>query len=113
MNLDVAIDSEVINIDGSVTKLLEKDDFKYKVKICISTNIIFVVANTYITNFFLKNNALVFYPCVSLFVFYHKLFQYSLVSDLGPKRQCTRGQCNGVFASGRRRPLLVLHTSNR
>ncbi|XP_076168161.1 uncharacterized protein LOC143147112 [Ptiloglossa arizonensis] len=31
MNLDVAIDSEVINIDGSVTKLLEKDDFKYKI----------------------------------------------------------------------------------
>ncbi|XP_053983689.1 uncharacterized protein LOC128878981 [Hylaeus volcanicus] len=30
MNLDVAIDSEVINIDGSVTKLLGKDAYKYK-----------------------------------------------------------------------------------
>ncbi|XP_076243319.1 uncharacterized protein LOC143184743 [Calliopsis andreniformis] len=31
MNLDVAIDSEVINIDGSVTKFLGKDAFKYKI----------------------------------------------------------------------------------
>lgn len=31
MNLDVAIDSEVINIDDSVTKFLGKDAFKYKV----------------------------------------------------------------------------------
>ncbi|XP_078046693.1 uncharacterized protein LOC144475043 [Augochlora pura] len=30
MNLDVAIDSEVINIDDSVTKFLDKDAFKYK-----------------------------------------------------------------------------------
>lgn len=33
MNLNVAIDSEVINIDGAVTKFLGKDAFKYKVKI--------------------------------------------------------------------------------
>lgn len=32
MNLNVAIDSEVINIDGAVTKFLGKDAFKYKVK---------------------------------------------------------------------------------
>lgn len=32
MNLDVAIDSEVINIDGSITKFLGKDAFKYKVQ---------------------------------------------------------------------------------
>lgn len=32
MNLNVAIDSEVINIDGTVTKFLGKDAFKYKVK---------------------------------------------------------------------------------
>ncbi|XP_015435550.1 PREDICTED: uncharacterized protein LOC107191110 [Dufourea novaeangliae] len=31
MNLDVAIDSEVINIDGSVAKFLGKDAFKYKI----------------------------------------------------------------------------------
>lgn len=31
MNLDVAIDSEVINIDSSVAKFLGKDAFKYKV----------------------------------------------------------------------------------
>lgn len=33
MNLNVAIDSEVINIDGAVTKFLGKDAFKYKVKV--------------------------------------------------------------------------------
>ncbi|KAK1126008.1 hypothetical protein K0M31_005538 [Melipona bicolor] len=31
MNLNVAIDSEVINIDGAVTKFLGKDAFKYKI----------------------------------------------------------------------------------
>lgn len=31
MDLDAAIDSEVINIDGSVTKLLGKDALRYKV----------------------------------------------------------------------------------
>jgi len=31
MDLDAAIDSEVINIDGTVTKLLGKDALRYKV----------------------------------------------------------------------------------
>ncbi|XP_043264513.1 uncharacterized protein LOC122404540 [Colletes gigas] len=31
MNLDVAIDSDVINIDGAVSKFLGKDAFKYKI----------------------------------------------------------------------------------
>lgn len=31
MNLDVTIDSEVINLDSSVSKFLGKDTFKYKV----------------------------------------------------------------------------------
>lgn len=33
MDLDAAIDSEVINIDGTVTKLLAKDALRYKVSI--------------------------------------------------------------------------------